>query len=99
MLAVCVSETFLVSGYKCNNKRLLKCCFSLQFLSNLEPFDGKYALQIRVLGENSALPQALTSVTFVIDSVDNYYFVIIEHALIYHFTGTDIFETLLNQST
>lgn len=76
MLAVCVSETFLMSGYRCNGKRILKCCFSLQFLSNIELFDSKFALQIRVLGENSALPQALTSVTFVVDRVDNYYSVI-----------------------
>jgi hypothetical protein len=46
------------------------------------------------LGENSALPQALSNVTLVIDSVDNYFYVIIEHALIYQFAGTNILETL-----
>lgn len=48
----------------------------------------------RILGENSALPGALTRLTFVIDSLDNYCTVIIEHALIYRFAGTNILETL-----
>jgi hypothetical protein len=41
-------------------------CFSLQFVSNIDLFNGKYALQIPILEENSALPQALISITFVI---------------------------------
>ena len=67
---VCWQSVFLkhilVSGYKCNNKRILMYCFSLQFVSNIDLFNGKYALQIPILEENSALPQALISITFVI---------------------------------
>jgi len=33
-------------------------------------------------------------VNIFIDSLDNYYSVIIEHALIYQFAGTNILETL-----
>lgn len=73
--------------------------FLWSFVSIIELFVGKYALQIRILGENSALTQALTSVIFVIASVDSYYSVVIEHALIYQFAGTKILETLENQST
>lgn len=68
--------------------------FSLKFVSIIELFVGKYALQIHILGENSALTQALTHVTFVVASVDSYYCVVIEQALIYQFAGTKILETL-----
>jgi len=47
-----------------------------------------------VFGENSPLPQAFTRLTFVIGSLDNYYSVMIEHALIYQFAGTNILENL-----
>jgi hypothetical protein len=47
-----------------------------------------------IVGENLALPQAFTRLTIVIDSLDNYYSVIIEHALIYQFAGTNFLETL-----